>query len=126
MGQIEAKDLRIGDYVECNDCICKIIMIDSFREEVVTEGSDGSTTAYCSLDCEDLSPIPLTEEILEANGWEEDRHGNMWKMFDDQKIEYFNGSISSFFHNLNNHVRYVHQLQHILWAMGLNSEIEVW
>lgn len=126
MEQIEAKDLRIGDYVECNDCICKIIKIDSFKEEVVTEEADGSTTAYSSLDCEDLSPIPLTEDILEANGWEEDRHGNMWKRFDDQKIEYFNGSVSSFFHNLNNHVLYVHQLQHILWAMGLNSDIEVW
>lgn len=114
MEQIEAKDLRIGDYVKCNDCICKIIKIDSYKEEVVTEESDGSTIAYTSLNCEDLSPIPLTEEILEANGWEEDRHGNMWKMFDDQKIEYFNGSVSSFFHNLNNHVLYVHQLQHIL------------
>ena len=49
----------------------------------------------------------------------------MWKMFDDQQIEYFNGSVSSFFHNLNNHVLYVHHLQHILWAMGLDSEIEV-
>lgn len=37
----------------------------------------------------------------------------------------WNGSVSSFFHNLNNHVLYVHQLQHILWAMGLDSEIEV-
>ena len=32
MEQIEAKDLRIGDYVECNDCICKIIKIDSYEE----------------------------------------------------------------------------------------------
>lgn len=126
MEQIEAKDLKIGDYVECNDCICKIIKIDSYEEEVVVEESDGSTIAYDSLDCEDLSPIPLTDEILEANGWEEDKVGCMWKRFDDQKIEYFNGSVSSFFHNLNNHVLYVHQLQHILWAMGLNSEIEVW
>lgn len=126
MEQIEAKDLRIGDYVECNDCICKIIKIDSYEEEVVVEESDGSTIAYDSLDCEDLSPIPLTDKILEANGWEEDKVGCMWKRFGDQKIEYFNGSVSSFFHNLNNHVLYVHQLQHILWAMGLNSDIEVW
>lgn len=86
MEQIEAKDLRIGDYVECNDCICKIIKIDSYEEEVVVEESDGSTIAYDSLDCEDLSPIPLTDEILEANGWEEDKVGCMWKRFDDQKI----------------------------------------
>lgn len=76
---------------------------------------------------EELKPIPLTPEILEKNGWEYDdatwifKKGNIsiFILLDDKTYAaYLLGVRVLEFH-------FVHQLQHLLFGLGINNEMEV-
>ena len=87
----------------------------------------------------DILPIPLTPSILEKNGWKiEDVNphdfsnfvskGIMYRAIKDKEILFFQKGASVFTCPLNwrkIEIRYVHQLQHLLFGLGLNSEMEV-
>ena len=87
----------------------------------------------------DILPIPLTAEILEKNGWKiEDVNPNdlsnivskgiMYRAIKDKEILFFHKGASVFTCPLNwrkIEIRFVHQLQHLLFGLGLNSEMEV-
>lgn len=95
------------------------------------EGAEFGDKGYLSGDCcawvKDIVPIPLTPKILNKNGWE----------FDDATWIFKKGNISIFIllddktyaaHLLGVRVlefHFVHQLQHLLFGLGLNSEMEV-
>lgn len=92
-----------------------------------------------------IKPIPLTPEILEKNGWKKeamsrgvrDRH-LVYTKPDIEEYGYFpiyiEKGIGDEFdvypftdNNVCNpiaYIKYVHQLQHILFGLGLNSEME--
>lgn len=76
---------------------------------------------------EELKPIPLTPEILEKNGWEYDdatwifKKGNIsiFILLDDKTYAaYLLGVRVLEFH-------FVHQLQHLLFGLGIDNEMEV-
>ena len=93
-----------------------------------------------------IKPIPITPELLEKNGWEKkamsrgisDRHWVYTKP-DIEEYGYFPiyiekgiGDEFDVYPFTDNHdckqiayIKYVHQLQHILFGLGLNSEMEV-
>lgn len=87
----------------------------------------------------DIIPIPITPEILEENGWKiEDvnphdfsnivSNGVMYRAIKDKEILFFLKGASVFTCPLNwrkIEIRYVHELQHLLFGLGLNHEIEV-
>ena len=85
----------------------------------------------CILE-EALKPIPLTPEILEKNGWEKD--GKWYKLATKRAYLYItkDAKVNDEFlvcvgddkHNLAS-VSFVHELQHFLFGLGLNSEMEV-
>lgn len=121
---IKAEDLRIGDLVQHEGSIAKVVEV--YEKNCLLSLNN----KYVEAKPKDIGGIPISNDtldstILENNGWEEDKYGNMWKMFDYQKIEYFNGSVSSFFHIINDNVRYVHELQHILWALGEDANFKI-
>ena len=75
----------------------------------------------------ELSGVPLTHEILEKNGWEhkddvyfKDYPQRKLVIYDD-KAYIINESCSLFLCK----VEFVHQLQHLLFGLGFNSEMEV-
>ena len=75
----------------------------------------------------ELSGVPITPEILEKNGWEhkddvyfKDYPQRKLVIYDD-KAYIINESCSLFLCK----VEFVHQLQHLLFGLGLNSEMEV-
>ena len=90
-------------------------------------------------DKDNIVPIPLTPEIIEKNGWKiEDVNPNdlsnivskgiMYRAIKDKEILFFHKGASVFTCPLNwrkIEIRYVHQLQHLLFGLGLNSEMEV-
>lgn len=92
-----------------------------------------------SVNQAELSGVPLTPEILEKNGWKiEDVNphdfsnfvskGIMYRAIKDKEILFFQKGASVFTCPLNwrkIEIRYVHQLQHLLFGLGLNSEMEV-
>ena len=91
-------------------------------------------SAGCILE-EVLKPIPLTPEILEKNGWKDYFKGSIWKelatkraylyITKDQTTEdEYLVCCGMSKCNLAS-IKYVHQLQHLLFGLELNSEMEV-
>ncbi len=81
------------------------------------------------LEKEQITPIPLTQKILEKNGWSKGqiyfRHSHIPRI----KLCTADGGISwSVSINddiMGSYINYVHQLQHILFAFNINLEMEV-
>ena len=94
----------------------------------------------------DILPIPLTPEILEKNGWKKEAMSRgirirnlVYTKPDIEEYGYFpiyiEKGIGDGFdvypftdNNVCNpiaYIKYVHQLQHLLFGLGLNSEMEV-
>lgn len=75
----------------------------------------------------ELSGVPLTPEILEKNGWELDSatwiykkgYIKVFKLLDDKTYAAYIFNMRVFkFH-------FIHELQHILFGLGVNHEMEV-
>ena len=95
------------------------------------EGAEFGDKGYLFGDCcawvKDIEPIPITPEILNKNEWKYDgatwifKKGNIYIfiLLDDKTYAaYISGVRVLEFH-------FVHQLQHLLFGLGLNSEMEV-
>lgn len=82
----------------------------------------------------ELSGVPVTPEILEKNGWEKDEEASF-----KTQLYYRKKSISKFIviiirkdtlrivynNECLNIIQYIHELQHLLFGLNLNHEIEV-
>lgn len=82
-----------------------------------------------------IKPITLTPEILKKNGW---RTQNRWYYYLDVAEGFISYIGIDFKHKFNKghlyvevdgnnmvEIQYCHELQHLLFGLGLNSEIEV-
>ncbi len=78
---------------------------------------------------DEVSPIPLTTEILEKNGWKKpDGFDSYWlgKIGLLQDDEVWCSAIGTTRLAITLHdIQYVHQLQHLLFGLGINQEMEV-
>ena len=81
-------------------------------------------------DKDNIVPIPLTPEILEKNGWKKFKRPYS-RDYCFKRKDYPTLNIRSkkevYFHwgGHNKSITAVHQLQHLLFGLGLNSEMEV-
>ncbi len=110
---------------------------DSIYVRVIENG--GENRIWNASLKEEISPIPLTPEVLEKNGWKiEDVNPNdlsnivskgiMYRAIKNKEILFFQKGASVFTCPLNwrkIEIKYVHELQHLLFGLGLNSEMEV-
>lgn len=81
----------------------------------------------------DIVPIPLTPEILEKNGWKNDGY-DWYRLPTKRAYLYITKDITTLGeflvcvgldrHNLAS-INFVHQLQHLLFGLGINHEMEV-
>lgn len=114
--------------------------------EGVEFGDKGFLFGDCCAWVKDIVPIPLTPEILEKNGWRKEamsrgtknRHWVYTKP-DIKEYGYFPiyiekgiGKEFDVYPFTDNNVctqiayiKHVHQLQHLLFGLGINSEMEV-
>lgn len=115
-----------------------VVMYDN-KVMVVKEPRDGSHfdlscpkegLVYCLVDIDEIKPVSLTQEILKKNGWMLYR---MYHWFIEKEC------LKLSLLELDNHSWYVYigdnlirrnmhsvsDLQHILFGLGLNSEMEV-
>lgn len=115
-----------------------VVMYDN-KIMVVKEPRDGSHfdlscpkegLVYCLVDINEIKPVSLTQEILKKNGWMLYR---MYHWFIEKEC------LKLSLLELDNHSWYVYigdnlirrnmhsvsDLQHILFGLGLNSEMEV-
>ena len=107
------------------DKIFKVISSLSGGFVKVVMLNDSSTTYSISNNA--VRPIPLTPEILEKNGWEH-KYDIYFKEFPhrilaimDENAYIINECCSMFLCP----AKFVPQLQHLLFGLGLNLEIEV-
>lgn len=91
------------------------------------------------VESNEIKPIHITIEILEKNGWKiEDVNphdlsdivskGIIYRAIKGKEIFFFHKGASVFTCPLNwrkIEIRFVHQLQHLLFGLGLNSEMKV-
>ena len=95
--------------------------------------NDSSTTYSISNNA--IRPIPLTPEILEKNGW---RTQNRWYYYLDVAEGFISYIGIDFKHKSNKghlyvevdgnnmvEIQYCHELQHLLFSLGINHEMEV-
>lgn len=121
----------IGDIVEYDNKVM-----------VVKEPRDGSHfdlscpkegLVYCLVDIDEIKPVSLTQEILKKNGWKDDGY-DWYRLPTKRAYLYITKDITTLGeflvcvgldrHNLAS-INFVHQLQHLLFGLGINSEIEV-
>lgn len=145
---IKAEDLRIGDLVIVNEncsleqgTIGKVSEVRSTPLYKENEGSIGlkpisnDRWPYGVL-CRNIDPIPLTPEILKKNGWRKRTEGWYFMMISKYmylSVEFgYENGIRVFLKRATdglyvklNVANNVHELQHILWALGLDAELKV-
>ena len=147
---MKAQDLRIGDLVQILDehgdiKTCKVVGIASEKcRNTKTRGFLQGAAKLRPLDleedepsdwygcwCEGIEPITLTPEILVKNGWSKisdslynyvprcdiflslEYVGVGWMVaWDEERIKM-------------REVKYVHELQHLLWWLGLDAELKI-
>ena len=147
VNELSCKDLMVGDWVipHIYDAALepsKIVGIhyNSYKGKDYVDWVDCDVWDELSLN--DIKPIPLTPEILEKNGFVENRGITSWKFETDREdlidiygvkdyhlsinIEDTHGSGKGYRWMLNNlTIFYVHQLQHALRLCGIEKTIEL-
>ena len=115
---MKANELRIGNWIEWagNNIrvteICEFIDADAGRQGLNIDGA--------WLD--DCSPIPLTPEILEKVGFEKVDNFYFHPLIGDYSMEAYDDEFifacDDCFYNVNlKHVKYLHQLQNLYFAL---------
>lgn len=101
------------------------VYVCSTNNALSIEDMDGKLYDYIG----ELYPIPLTTEILEKNGWKKDKDGYF---NDSYHIRLCESSTNYAAYKVVNNsivwlraVENVSDLQHLLFGLGLNSEMEV-
>lgn len=150
---IKAEDLRIGDLVIVNEncsleqgTIGKVSEVRSTPLYKENEGSIGlkpiSNDRWSwGVLCRNIDPIPLTPEILKKNGLKEDVVGNYYTKPLDNETHPFKRYLAVELKRENwvvfikycrlhdcallRKIQHVHELQHILWALGLDANLKI-
>lgn len=139
---IKAEDLRIGDLVIVNEncsleqgTIGKVSEVRSTPLYKENEGSIGlkpiSNDRWpWGVLCRNIDPIPLTPEILKKNGWERDKLVAYIYGHEAHYIEVICTPNSEWVYvtfkgETIHRIKYVHELQHILWALGLDANLKI-
>ncbi len=121
---MKATELKLGDWVDYKG---EAAQIHEFLEDVVWL-LNGSVPALM----EDIEPLPLTPEILEKNGWRKDLDAPLWTLDclglywyaagEHYELCIIRGYIQAIVHI---EVRDVHELQHLLWALGVDDDLKI-
>lgn len=110
-----------------------------YQEYILNNWFIEETRGVISITEDRITPISLTPKILEKNGWKiEDINPNdlsnivskgiMYRAIKDKEILFFQKGASVFICPLNwrkIEIRFVHELQHLLFGLGINHEMEV-
>ena len=109
------------------DKIFKVISSLSGGFVKVVMLNDSSTTYSISNNA--VRPIPLTPEILEKNEWKSinGKYALKIKNANYVVLEFTEDGIYAYINEKTMlfTIKYIHELQHLLFGLGLNSEMEV-
>lgn len=124
---MEAKELMIGDWVAQKHGGLLLKVSEVRPPYIIADGEDGQFHE------DTLEPIPLTEEILKANEYEE-HVGEKglagvtiapYFKRDDSPEVFCDGHPFAVWFDEPVDIKYVHQLQHVLRLYGAEKEIKI-
>ena len=124
---MKKSELKLGDWVLAGGSPIKI---DELVEGIdALTIYDDETNEIENYSYDDLSPIPLTSEILEKNGWKERKHSE-YTAYENGWYELFRvGQEGSWafchYDDFLASIEYIHQLQHLLWALGMDDDLKI-
>lgn len=135
-----------------NFIVGDVVMYDN-KIMVIKEPRDGSHfdlscpkegLVYCFVSVDDMKPVSLTPAILEKNGWDkEEKDGSVFSLSEafmggDENDEDNYTCFQLYYQNetdgwvidmrgepLKFEVHYIYDLQHLLFGLGINHEMEV-
>lgn len=134
---IHQKDLRLGDLVQITEDLLEYKQGDTFVVIDISEvyiglrspgEPDDKPDMYTVRD--HIEGVPLTPEILEKNGWEQEYYAPIIYGHIGHDIEISLSRTTKRHSVVFNDVplceiQYVHQLQHILWALGEDANLTI-
>lgn len=94
-------------------------------------GDKGYLLGDCGAWVKDIIPIPLVPAILEKNVWEKEKYGLSYYKKESNTLEFrlicktFGWTLRCGNKDLIEKVEFIHQLQHFLFGLGINHEMEV-
>ncbi len=110
----------------------------TYKEYILTNKYIYETRDCVSIAEDRIMPIPLTQKILKKNGWVKDTHHHCLDEMPAEAYEkkdfpltHFNVTFgkkriqASHDYLFVRNLKYVSDLQHLLFGLGLNSEMEV-
>lgn len=99
------------------------VYVCSTNNALSFEDMDGKLYDYIGV----LYPIPLTPDILEKNEWKKLYEKFFEKNVNDIRltIEFSENIYVAINRIFIMEIHYIHELQHLLFGLGLNSEMEV-
>lgn len=146
---IKPEDLRIGDLVQTNkdcmfpkDTLCIVTEIHPDRQrndkkgvvslKAVNDEDDGPWGTWCC----NIDGVPITPELLKKNNFKEEQHQkegtSEWYDFYHYDLginivyEVEGNKFAAYLDGKKlREIQYAHELQHILWALGLNAELKI-
>lgn len=101
--------------------VCEFVSYGN-RNKVFVRVAKGIDTFF--LGKEQITPIPLTPEILEKNGWEKDDRGYCKSCIFLNKDD-FGGWAVGIGEEFIRTIIFVHELQHLFFGLGISHEMEV-
>lgn len=139
---IHQKDLRLGDLVQITVDLPEYKQGDTFvvidiSEVYVYIGLRSPSESDCRPDMytirDHIEGIHLTPEILEKNGgWKKSKASDRTLLYykDEVYIQYDMSDMFFYFADFEYRdsiieLKYIHQLQHLLFGLGLDSEFEL-
>ena len=133
---LQAKDLMIGDLLTFADCIkegsivsIRVAELHEYDNEFLAS-IDGDKNYDVMELTDEIVGIPLTQEILEKNGWREDYSGDHFPEDTNHKLE-ISVDDKTVLWTINCYeyeiirLSYVHELQHALRLCGIKKTIEL-
>lgn len=127
MSELKISDLSVGDWVRIKILPVprKILSIDG-RNGVLNFEREKKTASI-----EKIKPVPITPEILEANGMKfiEMDEEDGYTLYGNESVtvcaKHSSGLYSVALPLFSGAVRFVHQFQHALRLAGIDKEIEL-
>lgn len=122
-------ELKLGDIVKCGGRVVKITALGNTSICI----SDTKSTFESWVTCDNLTLIPLTKRILEKNEWVLRRPNVYIKEAKYYSLKIIIGNDYAYLRLVDfsgcemfiDDIRYIHQLQHLLWAFGIDDNLKV-
>lgn len=119
-----SSEIKIGDFVYLGEQIVKILTMDFGHCSVLDENND----VVPLIEYKDLSPIPISKEILKKNGFVFNSsnknnliyfpHNNEFQIYESEG-EYFLRFLR--YSEELFQIDYIHELQHIMWVLNIED-----